>query len=596
MINELKCLLGDLMNNNGRLFITTLVLMVISSFLQGVTILMLVPIMNIMNVGEASDLPFGLSRFLSFLWSMPFGMRLFVLLSCFFVIMTVQAITVRSVKMRSMRLAAGFTAELREEYYDRVMNSSWENYAADNQSLHVDALLMQIPRLTTTINYLIAMLTNTISAAINLIIAFGLSAPLSAFVIGVGGVFFLFFRRFTKRSAVLGDHIRKQYEVLTDEVQTQLSGFKEIRSYGISAEENERFRNTTESFSDLMIESTRNSTKPRMISTIGEAILIAVIFFCAEYFMHIETASMIVVLYVFYRIWPLIPATQEYIQGIKETLPSYKVMRDIRKNQSDREDGVKEEAFAGRTSASAGSRSSDNGTADIISFDHVSFRYRNASADALRDVTFSIKENSISAFTGPSGAGKSTAVDLILGFLKPTEGKINLQIGAGEIAYVPQSPMILSASVKENIARFHPGISETEIVEALDKTEAMGFLRKKCTEGQSPLDLRMGDDGVMFSGGEVQRIILARAIAGTPKLLILDEATSALDFGNEKLIAELLRKLSHEMTIILVAHRVSTIQSADDILVIENGRLTERGSARELLKNPDSYITKMKDG
>ena len=156
--------------------------------------------------------------------------------------------------------------------------------------------------------------------------------------------------------------------------------------------------------------------------------------------------------------------------------------------------------------------------------------------------------------------------------------------------------MILTASVRENIARFHPGISDGEIVEALVRTEAMGFLERKCTEGQSPLDLRMGDDGVMFSGGEVQRIVLARAIAGTPGLLILDEATSALDFGNEKLIAGLLQRLKSEMTIILVAHRVSTIQSADDILVIENGRLTEKGSAGELLKNPESYLTKMKDG
>ena len=106
MANELRELLGDLMKKDGRLFITTIILMVIASFLQGVTILMLVPIMNIMEVGEAADLPFGLSRFLSFLLSLPFGLRLFVLLFCFFVIMTLQAVSVRMVKVRSMRLAS----------------------------------------------------------------------------------------------------------------------------------------------------------------------------------------------------------------------------------------------------------------------------------------------------------------------------------------------------------------------------------------------------------------------------------------------------------------------------------------------------------
>ena len=596
MANGLRELLGDLMKKDGKLFITTIILMVISSFLQGVTILMLVPIMNIMEVGEAADLPFGLSRFLSFLLSLPFGLRLFVLLFCFFIIMTMQAVSVRMVKVRSMQLASGFTADMREEYYDELMSSSWERYSSDNQSVHTDALITQIPRLTTTINYFMSMMTNVVTALIDLIIAFSLSASLSGFVIVVGGLFFLFFRRFTKRSETLGNRLSRQYEAFTDEVQTQLSGFKEIRSYGIAEEESRRFREITETFRDLMIEATGNVSAPRMISTIGEAVLIAIIFFCAEYWLHIETSSMIVVLYVFYRLWPLLPATQEYLQGIKETLPAYRVMQDVRKKDSEdsrtacirkiKQDNASDESTGGKE---------DTGD-QAVAFDHVSFRYKDAAADALNDVSFKIRGHTITAFTGPSGAGKSTVVDLILGFLTPSGGNIYIQAEDGEVAYVPQSPMILTASVRENIARFHPGISDGEIVEALVRTEAMGFLERKCTEGQSPLDLRMGDDGVMFSGGEVQRIVLARAIAGTPGLLILDEATSALDFGNEKLIAGLLQRLKSEMTIILVAHRVSTIQSADDILVIENGQLTEQGSAGELLKNPESYLTKMKDG
>ncbi|MBQ3405895.1 MAG: ATP-binding cassette domain-containing protein, partial [Lachnospiraceae bacterium] len=100
----------------------------------------------------------------------------------------------------------------------------------------------------------------------------------------------------------------------------------------------------------------------------------------------------------------------------------------------------------------------------------------------------------------------------------------------------------------------------------------------------------------MFSGGEVQRIVLARALAGDPELLILDEATSALDFENEKLIADVLARLRDHVTVILIAHRVSTIQTADDILVIADGHLSESGTADELLSNPDSYLRRMKDG
>ncbi|MDO4803612.1 MAG: ABC transporter ATP-binding protein [Lachnospiraceae bacterium] len=583
MANELRELLGDLMIRDGKRFYITIILMIASSMLQGVTILMLVPIMNIMEVGDARDLPFGLSSFLSFLFKLPYGFRLFTLLAFFFAVMSVQAVVTRMVKVLSMKLASGFTADMREVYYDELMGGTWEKYSSENQSTHMDALITQIPRLTTTINYFMSMMTNAATALIDLVIAFSLSASLSAFVIAVGGVFFLFFRRFTKRSERIGNDLSRKYEAFTDEVQTQLSGFKEIRSYGIEKEEEARFRFVTEGFRDLMVEATRNVSTPRMISTIGEAILIAIVFFCAVYFLHIETSRMIVVLYVFYRIWPLIPATQEYLQGIKESLPAYRVIRNVRKN------GAEDAESRGDTE-----RKASGGAA--VEFDHVYFQYKAASADTLWDVSFSIAQNSITAITGPSGAGKSTVIDLICGFLSPTSGTIGINAGEREIAYVPQNPMILSASVRENIARFHPGIRDEEIMDALVRTEAMGFLMDKCQSGESPLDLRMGDDGVMFSGGEVQRIVLARAVAGTPKMLVLDEATSALDFGNEKLIADLLRKLSSGMTIIIVAHRLSTIQSADDIIIIDNGRLVERGPAGELLKNPESYLAKMKDG
>ena len=567
MIHELGAVLRDVLKKDAGLFVWTLVLMIVSSLLQGVTILTLIPILGILNIGGASSdatLPFGLSLAAAKLNEQPLLIRLILVLGFFFVIMLVQAAAHRKMRVQCMQLASNFTADMREEYYNCLMDTPWESYITGSQARHMDAMVNEIPRLTTTVNYFLCMLTNIATALVELTVAFAMSVPLSIFVICAGGIFFIFFRPFTKRSKVIGNRLTAQYDKFTAEMKTQLAGFKEIRSYGIEEEEAKRFDMASRDLEHTMVMSADNVARPRMLSTIGEAVLISVIFFGAVYFLEIETSHLVIVLYVFMRIWPLLPSTQEYIMGIRETL-----------------DGEFGAALP-------------EGIA--LTFDHVSFSYAGASENALEDVTFEIKKNTITALTGPSGAGKSTAVDLILGFLSPGLGEVKIAVTKDKICYVPQNPMILNAGVRENIARFHPGISDDKIIRALKKSGAWDFLVRKADGEVLPLDLRMGDDGAMFSGGEVQRIVLARALAGDPELLILDEATSALDFENEKLIADVLARLRDHVTVILIAHRVSTIQTADDILVIADGHLSESGTADELLSDPDSYLRRMKDG
>ncbi len=588
MIHELGAVIDDVMHKDGRLFVWTLFLMIVSSLLQGVTILTLVPILGILNIGGASSdmsLPFGLSPIIARLNAEPLIVRLLLVLGFFFVIMLVQASAHRKMRVQCMQLASNFTADMREEFYRTLMNTSWESYASGSQARHMDAMVNEIPRLTTTVNYFLCMLTNMATALVELTVAFAMSVPLSVFVIFSGAVFFVFFRPFTKKSNKIGNMLTAQYDSFTSEMKTQLSGFKEIRSYGIEEVEAKRFDDASRTLENTMVLSADNIARPRMLSTIGEAVLISVIFFGAVYFLQIETSHLVIVLYVFMRIWPLLPSTQEYIMGIRETLPAYKVMEEVRSRAG---------ADPGAGTDSEFGASLPEGVA--VEFSHVSFSYAGAGKDALWDVSFAVRSHAITALTGPSGAGKSTAVDLILGFLRPKSGEVRIAVPKDRICYVPQNPMILNASVRENIARFHPGISDEKVIESLKRSRAYEFLTQKADSGMDPLDIRMGDDGAMFSGGEVQRIVLARALAGNPELLILDEATSALDFENERLIADVLMSLKDHVTVILIAHRVSTIEKADDILVITEGRLGESGSADELLADPESYLFRMKDG
>lgn len=217
----------------------------------------------------------------------------------------------------------------------------------------------------------------------------------------------------------------------------------------------------------------------------------------------------------------------------------------------------------------------------------------------LRGVSFRIAKGTVTALVGRSGAGKTTIADLLLGLLTPTAGGIlidgvpltpdNLPAWRHALGYVPQEPLILNASVRENLQRFHPGVTEEEMIDALKKAQAWPII-ENLPQG---LDTLLGDEGVRLSGGERQRIVLARVLQGKPRLIVMDEATSAMDYESETAVREAIRGLSNEVTILVIAHRLATVRSANDGLVLENGRITENGPLSELMNTPNGYLDKL---
>ena len=217
----------------------------------------------------------------------------------------------------------------------------------------------------------------------------------------------------------------------------------------------------------------------------------------------------------------------------------------------------------------------------------------------LRGVSFRIAKGTVTALVGRSGAGKTTIADLLLGLLTPTAGGIlidgvpltpdNLPAWRHALGYVPQEPLILNASVRENLQRFHPGVTEEEMIDALKKAQAWPII-ENLPQG---LDTLLGDEGVRLSGGERQRIVLARVLQGKPRLIVMDEATSAMDYESETAVREVIHGLSNEVTILVIAHRLATVRSANDGLVLENGRITENGPLSELMNTPNGYLNKL---
>ncbi len=232
-----------------------------------------------------------------------------------------------------------------------------------------------------------------------------------------------------------------------------------------------------------------------------------------------------------------------------------------------------------------------------LSFENVIFAYSATSNPVLRDVSFSVKRGETVGLIGPSGAGKTSVADIILRLFNPTSGQvildgvsvenISLTEWRSHIGYVPQDVFMFNGSVEENI-RFYRSELTTEEIHAAAKQANIHDFVMALPEG---FNSHVGDRGVMISGGQRQRIALARALAGKPDLLVLDEATSALDSESERLIQEAIQRLHGEITVIIIAHRLSTVENADTILVLDKGEIIERGSPAELRANPASYFS-----
>jgi ATP-binding cassette, subfamily B, bacterial MsbA len=381
-------------------------------------------------------------------------------------------------------------------------------------------------------------------------------------------------RYMTSQAGNLGRQNLKSNQKLQNQIIESLTGIKTVQAFGRERYEREQFDLASQQLLNRSISLYKLSAIIEPLSE-GLAIIVLIGIMLVANSMHMTLPVILTFIFLLYRLQPQVKKLDiDRFQLISLSSSVNNVLKLLK--------------YANHSQVSSGNVNF-SGLDRGISFTSASFAYPHQSNLALKEVNFHIPAGKTTAFVGHSGAGKSTIISLIFGFYDLTSGSIDidrqplsaldLSSWRSHIAMVSQDVYLFNNTIRENIAYGRPDATLAEIIDAAKQANADEFI---CNLPQG-YETMVGDRGVRLSGGQKQRLSIARAILCDPNILILDEATNALDSISEHLIQESIGKLSQNRTVIAIAHRLSTIKKADQIIVLDRGKVVEQGDFQTLI-------------
>lgn len=408
-------------------------------------------------------------------------------------------------------------------------------------------------------------------------------------ILVLGGSALIIFTRVRTTLDITAKRSRNSVWLLNRQVTKAIHGIKDVKVYGREETFSRRFDELVRSVARLdTLLSVYNQIPGWILETMGVAMLtisICVMFFVMESSTLRITGTIALLTVTAWRVMPAISRILNGLTQMRQTIPYIHTGLEYLRE-------IGESSLEKSTDADLGTNREPVFNSTIV-FDGITFSYQGSPAQALRDVNITIQKGQTLGVIGTSGAGKSTFVDILIGLLSPTSGNVLIDGRVLDrtlrrdwmrcIGYVPQSPYIFDGSLAENVAfsTDREGIDRDRVIACCEMAAMADFL----SDLPQGIDTPIGERGVRISGGQRQRVAIARALYYDPQLIVFDEATSALDQKNELAVQQTIYSLKQKMTLIIIAHRLTTVEKCDVILWLEKGLVRMLGDAPTVLEN-----------
>lgn len=554
------------------------VLVLLGAASEGIGLLLLVPLIALLG-----DSPSGVG------WIGGGAQRVFaglglplslpVLLLVFVTVMVTRTVVVAQRDIELAKLRVSFADSLRRSVYEAVAGAQWSFLARQRLSDIFETLTSHCEGVGIAAHSFLRLPAIGLVGATQVALAFSLSRWLTVAVIVWGAALLAILRRRIGRQYAEGQRLFEASRASFVEISDFLHALKLAKACGAEPRHMAAFGAAIARQSGQSIAFDQSGARTRMTIQVAAAVSLGTFVFVADRFAHLDTASVLVMIVIFARLSPLVSDLQQGWEAVLRSLPVFDGVISLRERCVAAAEGHRD--APGRIWVNR-----------EIRFAHVGFRYdKGVGPSTIEGLDLVIPAGSTVAIVGRTGAGKSTLADLLLGLVTPDVGAVEIDsvplIGAilgpwrRSVGYVPQDNFFFNDTIRANLLWACPEATQADMERALAIAAADEFVAKL----PLGLDTVIDERGIRLSGGERQRIGLARALLGRPTLLVLDEATSSLDYQTERAVQAAIERLHGSMTIVIIAHRLSTVRDADRIIVLDRGRLIQEGSWATLTRD-----------